>query len=303
MRTLFIIVALLAFAPMASACDVCGCSIGGNYFGILPQFHKHFIGLRWSDQSFRSAHSLSAAREGIYDSEERFHTADLIGRFYPMRRLQVLVLAPYHHFDRIDNGVRTQNRGLGDLSLMGSYILLDSGDSLNRRWKHTITLGGGVKLPTGKSGQKDSEGQPLLENMQTGSGSTDFMLSATYTLRRGNWGVAGDVLGRLNTANKSGYIYGNRVSGSAKVFYVKNLRKLVLLPNAGVFGDLSEPSYSGNSKTIGTGGFIALSTFGLDVYVGKISFGYTYQIPISQNLGGGKIQARNRWLATINYNF
>ncbi len=216
---------------MASACDVCGCSIGGNYFGILPQFHKHFVGLRWSDQSFRSAHSLGAAREGLYDSEERFHTVDLIGRFYPLRRLQVLVLAPYHQFHRVDNGVATRNSGLGDISFMGSYILLDSGDSLNRRWKHTLTLGGGVKLPTGKSGQKDNEGQLLLENMQTGSGSTDFMLSAAYTLRHGNWGMATDLLGRLNTANQSGYVYGNRVSGSAKVFYLKNLRKMVLLPN------------------------------------------------------------------------
>lgn len=74
MRTLFLTVALLAFGSVASACDVCGCSIGGNYFGILPQFHRHFVGIRYSEQSFRSAHSLSAARLGNYDSDEQFRT-------------------------------------------------------------------------------------------------------------------------------------------------------------------------------------------------------------------------------------
>ncbi len=90
MRTLFLTVALLAFGSVASACDVCGCSIGGNYFGILPQFHRHFVGIRHSEQSFRSAHSLNAARSGNFDSDEDFRTVDVLGRFYPIRRLQML---------------------------------------------------------------------------------------------------------------------------------------------------------------------------------------------------------------------
>jgi hypothetical protein len=303
MRTLFIIVALLAFAPAASACDVCGCSIGGNYFGILPQFHKHFVGLRWSAQSFQSAHSQSAAKRGEFDSEERFTTLDLMARFYPMRRVQMLVLAPYHDFRRLENGLLTHNAGIGDLSLLANYILLDSGDSLHQRWKHTLTVGGGVKLPTGHFGTKDSDGQILHENLQPGSGSTDFMLSATYTLRRAAWGISTDILGRLNTTNKSGYHFGNRISGAAKVFYVKTFRKVTLLPNVGVFVDRADASYEGNSKAIGTGGTLALSTMGLDVYVGRFSVGYTFQVPAYQDLGGGKVQSRNRWMATLNYNF
>jgi hypothetical protein len=303
MRALIILVALLAFVPVASACDVCGCSIGGNYFGILPQFHKHFVGFRYSEQSFHSAHSRTAAQKGVYDSNEHFQTLDLIGRFYPVRRIQMLVLAPYHHFNRVDNGVETNSGGLGDISLMASYILLDSGDSLQHRWKHTLTFGGGVKLPTGRSNIKDNEGEVLLENMQPGSGSTDFMLSAAYTLRRGDWGLSSDVLGRLNTTNKNGYHFGNRISGSAKVFYLKNYRKMTLLPNVGLFADLSDASYEGNSKVIGTGGVIALSTLGLDLYFGKYSIGYTYQIPVYQHLGKGQIDSQNRWMATVNYNF
>ena len=303
MRTLFLAVALLAFGSSASACDVCGCSIGGNYFGILPQFHRHFVGFRWSEQSFQSAHSRSAAQSGRFDSDEQFRTVDVLGRFYPVRRLQVLVLAPYHDFRRTERGVLTHSQGLGDASLLGNYILLNTGDSLQRRWQHTLAAGGGVKLPTGQHRLTNAEGEVLLANLQPGSGSTDFMFSATYTLRRGAWGLSADALGRLNTANKQDYRFGHRASGSAKIFYWKNIRRITLLPNAGVFADASLPNRDGRSEAEGTGGFIALATTGLDVYTGRFSTGFTFQQPVRQNLGGGKIHAHARWMATLNYIF
>lgn len=303
MRLLFLTVVLLTFGSVASACDVCGCSIGGNYFGILPQFQRHFVGLRWSEQSSRSAHSRSAAQAGRFDSEEHFRTVDVLGRFYPIRRLQMLVLAPYHDFRRTENGVQYHSQGLGDVSIMGNYILLNTGDSLRHNLKHTLTLGGGIKLPTGQHRLRDAEGQLLHENLQPGSGSTDFMLSAAYTLRQGAWGLATDVLGRLNTTNHQDYHFGNRISAAAKVFYWKSLRKVSFLPNAGVFTDHSAASRDGNTLADGTGGSITLATLGLDVYTGNFSFGFTYQQPVHQNMGAGKIQSNARWMSTVNYIF
>lgn len=304
MRTLLLTVALLAMGAAASACDVCGCSIGGNYFGILPQFQRHFVGLRWSEQSFRSAHSQSAAQSGHFDSDEHFRTVDVLGRFYPTRRLQVLTLVPYHDFRRTESGVLTQVQGLGDVSVLGNYILLNTGDSLRRRWQHTLTLGGGVKIPTGQHQLRSDDGAVLLPNLQPGSGSTDFMLSATYTLRRGAWGMNADLLARLNTANKQAYRFGHRLSGSAKIFYWKNLRRaLTLLPNAGVFADAAQPNRDGRYDADATGGFITLATAGLDVYAGRFSTGFTFQQPVYQHLGEGKTQASARWMATLNYIF
>lgn len=303
MRSLFLTLALLALSSAASACDVCGCSIGGNYFGILPQFHRHFVGLRYSEQSFRSAHSQRAADLGQFNSEEHFRTVDVLGRFYPIRRLQVLVLLPYHDFQRRESGVLTQSKGLGDASVMGNFLLFDTGDSLQRRWQHSLTLGGGLKLPTGQYSQRDKEGQILHENLQPGSGTVDFMLSAAYTLRRGAWGFTADVLGRINTTNRNQYHFGNRISSSAKFFYWKKFRRLSLLPNAGVFSDLADLSRDGKSYVEGTGGNIALATLGMDVYTGHFSFGATLQQPFVQEMGGGRIQAKTRWMATLNYLF
>ncbi|MBP8240682.1 MAG: hypothetical protein KAX50_12000 [Saprospiraceae bacterium] len=38
------------------ACDVCGCAVGGNYLGILPQFRRHFAGVRFQYRTFDSEH-------------------------------------------------------------------------------------------------------------------------------------------------------------------------------------------------------------------------------------------------------
>lgn len=304
MRALFIAVALLALSSVASACDVCGCSIGGNYFGILPQYHRHFVGLRWSEQSFRSAHSRSAALAGRFDSEESFRAADMLGRFYLSRRVQMLAVAPYHFFHRVENAQTTNTQGLGDVSVMAGYILLDTGDSIHRNWQHTLSVNGGVKLPTGSHRLTNTEGELLHPNLQPGSGTTDFLLSVMYTVRRGAWGFTTDASGRLNTTNRrTNYQFGNRLSGSAKFFYWKNSGRVTFLPNAGVFADAALANEGDFDFTQGTGGAIALATGGLDVYAGHFSMGFTFQQPVWQNLGNGKVHNNSRWMATLNYVF
>jgi hypothetical protein len=159
-------------------------------------------------------------------------------------------------------------------------------------------------LPTGRHNLSNEEGELLHPNMQPGTGSTDFVLTAAYTLRRGAWGFAADAQGRLNGANKSrDYQMGNRLNGAAKVFYWKNMGRFTFLPNAGVFADVAQVNKGDSDFTEGTGGTIALATFGLDIYWSRMSAGFTFQQPFWQNLGGGKVRNNSRWMATVNYIF
>ncbi len=304
MRTLILAAALLAFLPAAFSCDICGCSIGGNYFGILPQFHQHFIGIRWSEQRFQSAHSKSAAKAGQYDSRELFRTTDILGRFYPARRVQVMVLLPYHDFSRIEGRERLHTQGIGDISVLGSYILFDSGDSIHRSWQHTLSIGAGLKCPTGSSERRSGEGKLIHPNMQPGTGAFDYMLTLAYTIRHGAWGVSFDAQGRLNGRNSAlDFKMGNRLNGAAKVFYWTKLGPCTLLPNAGLFADVAQQNEGDFDYTFGTGGHIELATLGIDVYMGHFSTGFTFQQPLRQNIGQGKVFNQNRWMATFNYIF
>ncbi len=301
MRTLFIAVALLGFSSGVSACDVCGCSIGGNYFGILPQFTRHFVGLRWTMERTRTAVSAQALREGRLHSEEMFRSADLVARFYPAHRWQVLLLAPYRIQEQREATRLVQVQGLGDVSLLANFILLDTGDSLKRRWRHTLTVGSGVKLPTGRSSQVAADGVQLHPNVQLGSGSTDILFAAAYTLRQGAWGWSADLLARWNTANKQAYHFGNRLSGSTKFFLWKNLRGVTLLPNAGIFADAAQANRDQNTLVRGSEGISVFSTFGLDAYTGRFSAGFSYQPPLWQNRSTVAFGAR--WVVSANIIF
>ena len=65
MRYLFVFVLLAGATTVALACDVCGCSAGGNYFGILPRFGKHFLGIRYQ---YSASGILLAQFEKMVDS-------------------------------------------------------------------------------------------------------------------------------------------------------------------------------------------------------------------------------------------
>jgi hypothetical protein len=305
MRTLIMAVLMwLVYVPSASACDICGCSIGGNYLGILPQFHRHFVGLRYSEQAFRSAHSRSEAEAGHYVSSELYHTTDLLARFYPARRIQVLTLLPYHDFQRREAAETLHTRGLGDLSLLGNFLLIDDRGKRQHRWQQTLSIGGGIKLPTGQHRLEKADGTRVHPNMQPGTGTVDFALSLTYTLRRGAFGIMTDAQARFNTRNREWDLQqGNRYNAAFKFFYWKNSGKVMLLPNLGIFADRVRKNQGDFDYTFGTGGNLVLATAGLDLYFGKISIGATWQQPLWQDLGQGKVQNRYRWTTTLNYLF
>jgi hypothetical protein len=191
--------------------------------------------------------------------------------------------------------------GLGDISLLANYVLLNTGDSLHRSWRQTLSLGGGMKLPTGRNNLAAADGGTLHPNIQPGTGSVDFLFSAAYTLRRGAWGASTDLLARWNTANNNHYQFGNRLSGSAKLFYWTNLRQITLLPNAGVFCDAARANRDDVDLLTGSEGITTLATLGLDAYSGHFSAGVSYQPPIWQSRA--TVQAKARWTVTLNYIF
>jgi hypothetical protein len=45
---------LCSTAFTSFACDICGCGVGSYYLGILPEFNKRFIGLRYQHKSLQT---------------------------------------------------------------------------------------------------------------------------------------------------------------------------------------------------------------------------------------------------------
>ncbi len=269
--------------------------------GILPQFNSHMAGLRYQYRSFVTNHPASLLENhGPERSEEYFHTAELWGRAQLSKRWQVFFFAPYHVFRQ--SGFGTNVSGIGDLQLAASYILLNTADSV-RPLKQTLLIGGGIKAPTGRY-QQLQDNERLNPNLQAGTGSWDFQLNASYTLRYGKVGFNSEATLRLNTANANAYRFGNRINAAAKVFYWQQGRRLGWLPYAGCTVELAGVDTDGAGERLSlTGGQLWLGEAGVDLYYHRFSIGAAIQVPVFQDLAGGLVDSGNRISARLSVFF
>lgn len=278
------------------ACDACGCAVNANYFGILPQFRQHFIGVRYMSNSFNATQvpSLFDAQNPKYT--ELLQRAELYGRYYPTNRLQLFAFIPYQYNTRNDGGVITENYGLSDISALVNYIVVNTGDSGMLSWRNTLSIGGGVKLPTGRF----SSSAPASQ--QTGSGTIDYLLNAIYTLRYKKAGVNIDANVRLNSSGKS-YAYGNRYTSSTRFFYWHKYKAVSLLPHTGLLVEYGDKDVKNNIIQKYTGGNGIYSATGADVYFRKMSIGASVTVPVKEQLNAGYASTRYRLSMQVLYLF
>ncbi|MCB9252146.1 MAG: hypothetical protein H6605_06735 [Flavobacteriales bacterium] len=290
---------ILFFTLKTNACDVCGCSMGGNNLGILPQFQKNFIGFNYSHRSFVSEHSILGSETNVF-SKETFHSLDLRGKFFLNRKIQLFVIAPFSQNQQQQDSVNTIIRGIGDFSAFANYILFNNGDSLRKKWKHNVQFGGGVKLPTGNFNKPD-EKNILNPNLQTGTGSFDILTNLIYTVRYKKWGLNTIVFYRFNNRNSNEYKFGNRLSVNSSLFYWANVKGYSLLPNLGLEYSSAEKDVHNAYVVAQSGGSLYFGTCGLDVYLRNITFGYKFQLPIYQS--NPVISGKSANNFTLLYNF
>lgn len=297
-------IALCSISIPAFSCEICGCSGNGYHFGILPQFRKNVVGLRHTYRTFSSQHLISEQLmiKGNTSTEE-FNSTELWGRFYAGKKFQLFAFVPYNHFKQFETGVTTIEQGIGDITLAANYTIFNTADDLSKDFKQTVLLGGGVKLPTGKF-IMTKNGDELNPNMNSGTGSVDFLTNVIYTCRYKGIGINTDFNYRINNTNSDKFQYGNRITTSAKLFYWKNINsKVSILPNAGIlFENLHQDKHHKEIQKF-SGGTVTFLTGGLEVYAGKVNLGVTMNHPMSQNLSKGLVQLNNQWTASVNFMF
>lgn len=302
-KMLVAVMALLLTLPV-SACEICGCSINGYNFGILPQFRKNIVGLRHTYRSFHSQHLISEQLFILgHQSQERYHTTELWGRFYVGKKLQLFAFVPYNHFRTEEAGVVTHSQGLGDITLAANYKLYDNVANGGPGFKHTLLAGGGIKLPTGKFSTAKM-GQQLNPSINSGTGSVDYLANLIYNCRINKWGLNAEFNYRINGKNADDFQFGNRYTTAARFFYWQNIgKKTTVLPNAGLlFEQAGQDRHNGEVQTY-SGGHITYLTTGAEMYMGKINVGFTYSHPLGQHLFKGLVTNNNQFAVNMSFLF
>lgn len=297
MQRIILIGVLLLYTPIMIACNVCGCSAMSSSPGILPNFRTHFIGFRESHKSIHIQHPVSLLNPESQKSTESFNSTELWGRWYPHQRLQVFGFMPFNRISRTVNEQTITKAGLGDLSIMVNYLVFNTGDSIEAKFKQALLLGSGVKLNTGKFNSDESAG------FQLGSGSRDWQLYASHTLRYQQAGVLNEISYRLPGLNPQGYQFGNRLIYSVKAFYWSKIKNLTVLPHIGYAYENAKADHLNGILQSKTGSEILSAGAGVDLYYKDFSLGCNAFQPFKQNINAGQVKESCRLQINLIYNF
>ncbi len=306
MKKIIVVLLLLVISSsIVYGCDVCGCKLGGLYYGILPQYNSHFVGVRYSHASFNA--SITYDSEYLEDeySHDTYQRVDLYGRYVFHPKFQMYAIVPYLRNQMDGSHQDVTESGVGDPMVLLYYNPFNTGDEVTNDWKHSLLLGAGVKLPLGDFESEDN-GELINRNFQLGSGSLDYLISMNYTLRFNNLGLNIESSYKYNTANKYEYKFGNQLNSSVYLFYYFQTPQISFLPYTGIYFESAEKHLDGKVEQPNTGGSATFCSLGTQVLRNNFTLAFQYQAPISQNYNSdeiSEIKTGNRFMINLLYNF
>ena len=148
----------LLVAQGVLACYICGTSVGGHHFGLLPDYRLNMVSLSGNYRQFTSTHPTLFENEVALISNEYYATIAAEARVFAYKNWMIAGELPYNQFTQELDGQTAIFEGIGDASISALHLWTKVDSS---QFSHQLILGGGVKLPTGKVDAMSSEGVRL----------------------------------------------------------------------------------------------------------------------------------------------
>ena len=276
-------------------CDACGCSASGGSMGFNSMLSEQFLGVRYMYQHYKS-------KDGVFNNspwiDENFSTVQLWGRIPVNKKIEIMVMVPYHFLNREKASGNQTLDGMGDVTVMAFYNVLQSmNDSAS--FQHKILLGAGVKAPTGKFDNKNNGS--VNPSFQLGTGSWDYNVAAEYIMRKDKWGLNSTLGYIVKTENDKKYQFGNQLNYGSTLFYTAAVNNVNIVPQLGVAGETYQANKDYSEEVPYTKGDIFFGKIGIEIGYKKFSAGVNAMLPMNQNLTGGRVEADYRMAFNINY--
>lgn len=289
-------------------CDLCSCSTSSGSFGLGTLNNASFVGVRYVNQKFVS-------KDGIFSnsptSTENFNTYQFWGRIPVNDKLYVSVILPYQNLEREFTDRNETITGFGDATVMSWYSIqffkkTDAEKAKLHRYVskepsgHSIEIGLGAKLPTGKFEQVLTE--RVNPGFQLGTGSLDGILALAHNYGTDKFGINTTLTYYVKGENKNQYRFGNQFSYASNLFYAVSKEKYLFLPFIGVSGNMYNKIVQFGETIANTDGTVFNGTLGAEVTTEKFIFGANYTTPISHNLFGGNVTPKQAISFYVNFN-
>jgi hypothetical protein len=274
----------------SNACDICGCGVGNFNPYMFPHLSKNFLSFGYQ---YRYYHTHFIENGTEFNNREYYNMFSFSGQYSPFKNFQLMAVIPFAANRQIGpEGNKSLNK-LGDIILLANYKLWDHISGKNSYMiRQSIQLGGGIKFATGDYRFDETNDKHVgNSNFQAGSGSTDYLLNAFYSLRYKKMAFSTGVNYKMNTSNKNGYQFGNRFQNVTQVKYIKDMGSFSVIPSAGIsFEKMTQDKQDGmkvdNNRT---GGYNTQALLGVDINNKKWALGINYSASLKQNLAAGQI--------------
>jgi len=303
MKKILLFAIALASVQFIYACDICGCGGSNLYLGLLPNFKSKFIGVRYHYSQYHT----ELVNDPTQYSHNYYNTFEVWTGFNFGKKWQVLAFVPYYYNKQMDDDGGSSKSGLGDITVLGNYQLLHSrtSNSHNNVVEQFLWIGAGIKLPTGTFHLDVNDPNTTVAdiNAQIGTGSTDFLLNAMHNIRINQFGVSTSLTYKINTANRSDYKYGNKLTATSIAYYRLRVRGIAVSPNTGVIYENTASNTLSNEKVQYTGGYAVSAIAGVEFTFNKVGIGFNVQHPLSQDYAEGQTRMQFRGMAHVTFAF
>jgi len=295
----------------ALACDNCNV-----YLNINPNDYQNTIGLQYRSRyhygQYNTVGNLMLKHGGaptyLFANKkiaEYYSRIEINGSYYFNEKWKLQYVIPYlKNIQTVDGLAKYIVNGLGDPILLQNYQLFNTRDiDDSTKFVHRATIGLGVKIPLGSIDRSYEYGTPNID-LQTGTGSWDGLFNFSYFMKVDKVGWSNNINYKINTENKNGFKYGNSLNISSLLFFQIPVKKLVVMPTFGVYGELTKEDYLNQEKEELSGGKSWFVDYGISLYLKKIRISANYQPNFSSVLKDkNQLATVNRFMVGINYNF
>jgi hypothetical protein len=283
---------VLMCCAKANACDICGSSANNYNPFLFPHLAKSFIGISYLRRQYR----IRNEDESI-TNQAVFNYA-LFAKIHAAKRVQLSVQVPFQKNRSTGSSIEHLS-GPGDISVTGGWIAWNKLSSNNRQ---TVIVGGGIKLPVGRHFPGNSKG--LSDQVfNIGSGSVDYLAYGAYKAGFRKWFYNFSASYKYNTANSSGFRYGDNLDISLLAGKRVDLSKIALSPYLQCSWQKQMQHAVSHILNPNSGSDVLQFIAGADVNTKNLTAGISLQLPAFQEIAGGQISIKPGFAAHIAYNF
>lgn len=318
-KTLFVLCCLL-ITLNSLACDICG-----SYMGITPYDNKSsisflhryrvFNGYRnYQQQSqffpksaYRTMHggdedSLHSTNKNYSSKDfESLKIFELRFKYFVVKRLELNVFLPLVNNKSKTDGVYNHHTGFGDMSFnAGFHAITPRSD---KKIRHKLILGAGIKLPTGNFYAHDSKSDRLPFEMQPGTGSTDGFAYINYVCMTKKLGASISLNYKANGQNKFQEKLSNSHNDFVSVFYRLQYKDFSFYPSVQANYEFTEGLKIKNKLIKNSQVNALLLGPGLDIYYKSFSLNTSWQFTAMEDVRDGFLKSAGRISVGLNYSF